>query len=165
MSDLTNELPEEVRREIAAHHEQYRQDPEAAHWWDPGVIGVPGGPVPCLLLFHRGRKSGRSRNSVLQYYERDGQYAVVASKGGLPNHPVWYLNLLAQPRCEVWIGAHRSEATARTATGEERARWWSHVTAEQPVQLEYQTRTEREIPVVIVELDTPPKREGSHGNE
>lgn len=152
------DLPEAVRREIAAHHALYTSDPEAAHWWDPGVIGVPGGPVACLLLHHVGRKSGRRLNSILQYYryvdgDRD-EIVIVASKGGLPQHPVWYLNLLAEPACEVDIGAFHSRAVARTLSGAERERWWQRVTAEQPVQLEYQARTTREIPLIVLELAT-----------
>lgn len=152
-----DDLPEAVRRAIALHHEQYARDPEAAHLWDPGVIGVPGGPVPCLLLHHVGRKSGRSLNSILQYYRHGDEVVIVASKGGLPQHPVWYLNLEAQPECEVQIGRFRTRARARTLTGAEREAWWTRIVAEQPVQREYQARTTREIPVVVLELaETPP---------
>ncbi len=138
-------------RQIEQHHELYRRDPAQAHLWDPIVIGVPGGPVPCLLLHFVGRKSGHKLDAILQYYERDGQVAIVASKGGMPNDPVWYLNLLANPQCEVQIGLQRYPARARTVTGEERARWWTQITREQPIQLEYQTRTSRCIPVVVLE--------------
>ena len=155
-----DDLPAAVRREIAAHHELYARDPEAAHWWDPIVIGVPGGPVACLLLHHVGRKSGRPLNSILQYYRHEDDIVVVGSKGGLPQHPVWYLNLLAAPACEVEIGAFRSRALARTLGGAERQSWWQRVTAEQPVQLEYQARTEREIPLIILELETCAPRRG-----
>ncbi|MBK6659872.1 MAG: nitroreductase family deazaflavin-dependent oxidoreductase [Proteobacteria bacterium] len=148
------DLPDAVRREIAAHHALYARDPEAAHLWDPIVIGVPGGPVPCLLLHHVGRKSGRKLNSILQYYRHGDEIVIVASKGGLPQHPVWYLNLLAAPDCEVEIGAFRTRAVARPLAGEERARWWRRVTAEQAVQVEYQARTTREIPLVMLELET-----------
>lgn len=148
-----DELPESVRKTIAEHHALYLRDPEAAHVWDPIVIGVPGGPVRCLLLFHTGRKSGKRLYSVLQYYEWDGKIAIVASKGGAARNPAWYANLVANPSCEVWIGASRSAATARTAAGDERTRWWDRVTREQPVQLEYQARTAREIPVVVLERE------------
>ncbi len=154
--DQAQELPEAVRRAIAAHHEQYLTDPDAAHLWDPAVIGVPGGPVPCLLLFHTGRRSGRRLHTILQYYRVDGAIAIVASKGGVARHPAWYFNLQQAPRCEVWIGSFRSPATARTVHGAERARWWEAITAEQPVQLEYQARTSREIPVVVLDLERPP---------
>lgn len=152
-ADRTEELPAAVRAAIAAHHELYLRDPQAAHLWDPGVIGVPGGPVPCLLLFHTGRKSGRRLNTILQYCRMDGQIAVVASKGGVAQHPAWYLNLCAEPACEAWIGAARSRLRARTVQGEERARWWAMITDEQPVQREYQARTSREIPVIVLESD------------
>lgn len=155
--DESSELPEGVRVAIAEHHAQYLSDPDGAHYWDPAVIGVPGGPVPCLLLFHTGRKSGRRLNSILQYYRMDGEVAIVASKGGVATHPSWYLNLLARPACEVWIGSFRSPATARTVSGTERARWWQHITAEQPVQLEYQARTSREIPVLVLALAASPE--------
>lgn len=155
-SNTDNDLPPEVRQHIADHHAQYRSDPAAAHYWDPGVIGVPGGPVPCLLLFHTGRRSGRRRSSILQYYRLDGDIAIVASKGGVPQHPAWYRNLVAEPACDVWIGEFRTSARARTVTGAERERWWAHITHEQPVQLDYQARTEREIPVLVLALDADP---------
>jgi deazaflavin-dependent oxidoreductase (nitroreductase family) len=145
------EFSEASRQQIAAHHELYLRDPEQAHLWDPIVIGVPGGPVPCLLLHHLGRKSGRRLNSILQYYRHSDQIAIVASKGGMPQHPVWYLNLLAHPACEVQIGKARWAATARTMTGEERAEWWARITREQPIQLEYQARTRREIPILLLD--------------
>ncbi len=139
------------RRQIALHHELYRRDPAQAHFWDPIVIGVPGGPVACLLLHFLGRKSGHRLDAILQYYALDDQLAIVASKGGMANHPVWYLNLLANPECEVQIGLQRFQARARTVTGDERARWWSSITREQPIQLDYQRRTTRCIPVVVLE--------------
>jgi deazaflavin-dependent oxidoreductase (nitroreductase family) len=156
MSD--SDLPETVRREIDAHHRQYFDDPEAAHMWDPIVIGVPGGPVPCLLLHHVGRKSGRKLHSILQYYRDGDAIVIVGSKGGMPQHPVWYLNLLAQAACEVQIGKFSSTAIARTLQGAERARWWQRIIDEQPVQIDYQARTAREIPVVLLELATPAPR-------
>ena len=84
-----HDLPDAVRREIDAHHALYARDPEAAHLWDPVVIGVPGGAVPCLLLHHRGRKSGQRLNAILQYYRYNDEIVIVASKGGMPQHPVW----------------------------------------------------------------------------
>ncbi|MEQ8661551.1 MAG: nitroreductase/quinone reductase family protein [Gammaproteobacteria bacterium] len=149
--DALHELPPAVRAEIAAHHELYLRDPAAAHLWDPIVIGVPGGAVPCLLLWHTGRRSGRRLNTILQYYRMDGQVAIVASRGGTVDHPAWYLNLDAEPACEFWIGAARHAGRARTVSGAERERWWARITAEQPMQLTYQARTSREIPVVVLE--------------
>ena len=153
-----DDLPDTVRREIAAHHALYARDPEAAHMWDPIVIGVPGGPVPCLLLHHVGRKSAQRLNSILQYYRHADDIVIVASKGGLPQHPIWFLNLVAEPACAVEIGAFRSDAVARTLAGAERALWWQRVTAEQAVQVEYQARTTREIPLIKLALRTTAPR-------
>ena len=142
-------LPESVKKALKEHLELYQRDPEAGHMWDPIVIGVPGGPVPNLLMTYTGRKSGRTLQTVLQYYTLDNKIAVVASRGGTVDHPVWYLNLVAQPQCEIQIGKNARKATARTVHGAERARWWDSITKEQPVQLEYQARTSREIPIVV----------------
>lgn len=151
------DFPPHVLAAFAAHHALYHSDPVAAHLWDPAVIGVPGGPVPCLLLFHRGRRSRAVLETILQYYRRDGELAIVASKGGMPAHPAWYLNLLAEPRCEVQIAEERLAVRARTVTGAARAPWWEFITREQPQQRLYEARTTREIPVVVLELaEAPP---------
>jgi deazaflavin-dependent oxidoreductase (nitroreductase family) len=154
-SGALEKLPDEVQRELQAHLDQYLRDPEKAHLWDPVVIGVPGGPVKTLLLTCVGRKSGRTLHTVLQYYKLDGQVAIVASRGGTIDHPSWYLNLLAHPGCTVQIAKASSPATTRTVHGEERARWWASITKEQPIQLIYQTRTERVIPVVVFDFECP----------
>ena len=146
-----SEFPPEVLAAFTAHQEQYNQEPEAAHMWDPAVIGVPGGPVPCLLLAHVGRKSGKKLECVLQYYKLDNEIAIVASKGGSPHHPIWYLNLEATPECEAQIASERRKVRARTTTGQERSDWWQRITTEQPQQLEYEQSTSREIPVVVLE--------------
>jgi deazaflavin-dependent oxidoreductase (nitroreductase family) len=151
-SNESGEMSEAVRNTIAEHHAQYASDPVAAHMWDPIVIGVPGGPVACLLLHHVGRKSGTQLNSILQYYRRGDEIAIVASKGGADQHPAWYLNLLTKPPCEVQIINFRSPVTARTIDGAERAAWWQLITAEQPIQLEYEARTSRVIPLVVLDL-------------
>lgn len=144
-------LPDQVVKELEAHKQLYLTDPEQAHYWDPAVIGVPGGPVPCLLLEYTGRKSGKRLSMAIQYYRLDGKVAIVASKGGIEDNPLWYLNLREDPRCTVHIASHVFEARARDATAEERARWWPMIEREQPMQAIYQARTSREIPVVILE--------------
>ncbi|MGC1783348.1 MAG: nitroreductase/quinone reductase family protein [Acidobacteriaceae bacterium] len=154
-SGALEKLPDEVQRELQAHLDQYLRDPEKAHLWDPVIIGVPGGPVKTLLLTCVGRKSGRTLHTVLQYYKLDGKIAIVASRGGTTDHPSWYQNLLAQPRCTVQIAKASSPATPRTVHGEERARWWASITKEQPIQLIYQARTERVIPVVVLDFERP----------
>ena len=112
------------------------------HEWKPGV--------PTLLLTTRGRRSGLLRRTAL-IYGRDGDaYVVVASQGGLPQHPSWYLNLEADPTVRVQVGPDEFDATARPATGDERARLWREMAKIWPAYDEYQTKTDRQIPVVVL---------------
>ena len=112
------------------------------HEWKPGV--------PTLLLTTRGRRSGLLRRTAL-IYGRDGDaYVVVASQGGLPQHPSWYLNLEADPKVHVQVGPDEFDATARQATGDERARLWREMAKIWPAYDEYQTKTDRHIPVVVL---------------
>ena len=104
-----------------------------------------------LLLTTTGRRSGEPRELPLIYGRHGDDYLVVASKGGAPEHPAWYLNLQANPEVEVQVAADRFPARARTATADERAELWETMTAEWPAYDEYQTRTSRPIPVVILE--------------
>ncbi len=104
-----------------------------------------------LLLTTRGRKSAVLRRTAL-IYGRDGQnYLVVASNGGSPTHPAWYLNLSANPLVELQVGAERFAARARTATPAERQRLWPLMSAIFPQYDQYQAKTAREIPLVILE--------------
>jgi deazaflavin-dependent oxidoreductase (nitroreductase family) len=116
-----------------------------------GADGHDWNGHPTLLLTTRGRKSGEARTLPL-IYGRDGDdVLVVASRGGAPNHPRWYLNLEADPEVEVQVKGDRFHAHARTATAQERPRLWDIVTKVFPDYLDYQTRTTREIPVVVLE--------------
>jgi deazaflavin-dependent oxidoreductase (nitroreductase family) len=104
-----------------------------------------------LLLTTTGRHSGQPRTTPL-IYGRDGdRYLVVASRGGAPKHPDWYQNLVAQPEVHVRVMADRFKARARTATAAEKPPLWKTMAAIFPPYDEYQTRTTREIPVVILE--------------
>lgn len=150
-TDELKALPDNVARELQKHCDQYRKDPEAAQYWDPFCIRVSGGPVATLLLTHSGRKSGKLLQCVLQYYSKDGHIAIVGSRGGTAEHPHWYLNLVAHPECTVQVGKRGFRARARTVTDSERPPWWAYVKKEQPMQAEYETRTTREIPVVILD--------------
>ncbi|HVC52608.1 MAG TPA: nitroreductase family deazaflavin-dependent oxidoreductase [Stellaceae bacterium] len=118
-------------------------------------ISQPGRPqitVPSLLLTTTGRKSGGKYIFPLFYGDTgDGGYIIVASKGGAPKHPQWYLNLVASPEVEVQVGTTKMTARARTATGAERARLWEKALEFWPPYAEYQTKTDREIPVVVLE--------------
>ena len=103
-----------------------------------------------LLLTTTGRRSGAPREHALIYGRHGDDYLVVASKGGAPQHPGWYLNLEANPEVEVQVGDQRFTATARTATPEEKPELWKIMTAEWPPYDEYQTKTDRDIPVVVL---------------
>jgi F420H(2)-dependent quinone reductase len=106
--------------------------------------------LPVVIVTMRGNKSGKIRKIALMRVEHDGEYALVASMGGAPTHPVWYYNLTAHPE-EVVIqdGADPFEARVRELTGDERAAWWDRAVAAYPPYAEYQERTDREIPVFI----------------
>ena len=103
---------------ILDHIKLYQTDPEAAHMWDATVTGGPG-PTPSLLLTTVGRKSGEPRYAPLIYQEVEGNYVVLASKGGMDTHPVWYLNLEANPNCHVQVSTLSTNAVAHTAHGAE----------------------------------------------
>lgn len=107
--------------------------------------------APTLLLTTLGRKSGKPRRIALIYGQDGDNYVVVGSRGGAPKHPLWYENLVAHPEVRVQVGGERLAARARTATGEERERLWKVMTGHWPAYDEYQAKTEREIPVVVLE--------------
>lgn len=136
---------------IADHLQRYLEtDGADGHLWDSAPVGGPG-PIPTLLLTTTGRRSGKPIVMPLIYGEAGGKYVVVASKGGAPTHPGWYLNLSAHRDVEVQILAKRFRATARTASGAERAELWQQMAAIYPPYDDYQARTDREIPVVVLE--------------
>jgi proline iminopeptidase len=108
--------------------------------------------VPSLLLITKGRKSGQKFLFPLFYGEDGGSYFVIASKGGAPEHPGWYRNILADPNVEVQVGTAKLSAKARTATGDERARLWDEAVKFWPPYADYALKTGgREIPVVVLD--------------
>lgn len=107
--------------------------------------------VPTLLLLTKGRRSGKVYRHALIYGQDGDRYVVVASKGGHPRHPGWYRNLVEDPRVRVQVGDRRFEAVARTATAAERPALWRLMTSIWPAYDEYQQRTSREIPVVVLD--------------
>lgn len=136
---------------IAEHIALYRSDPEKARLWDSTPLGGPG-LLPTLLLTTKGRKSGEPRSLPLIYGEAGESHVVIASKGGMPTHPVWYLNLLAEPVCEIMVGAKPIRARARVAEGAERERLWARMARIYPPYDEYQARAAgRTIPVVVLD--------------
>jgi deazaflavin-dependent oxidoreductase (nitroreductase family) len=104
-----------------------------------------------LLLTTKGRRTGEPRTTPLIYENAGDDYVVVASHGGAPEHPGWYRNLTREPQVELQVEGDVFSAHARTATGEERARLWALAAQQWPAYDDYQTRTEREIPVVVLE--------------
>jgi deazaflavin-dependent oxidoreductase (nitroreductase family) len=106
--------------------------------------------LPVVVVTMRGNKTGHVRKIALMRVEHDGEYALVASKGGAPKHPVWYYNLKANPN-EVMLqdGAEPFAVTVRELSGQERAEWWARAVAAYPPYAEYQQRTNRQIPVFL----------------
>ncbi|MEU9082016.1 nitroreductase family deazaflavin-dependent oxidoreductase [Streptomyces sp. NPDC048357] len=104
-----------------------------------------------LLLTTVGRVSGNPVRTPLIYGEADGRYLLVASKGGAPEHPLWFRNLAAHPEVRIQVGAKVLQGTARTATAEERAAYWPVMVKHWPAYDEYQAKTDREIPIVVIE--------------
>ncbi|MFR9799344.1 nitroreductase family deazaflavin-dependent oxidoreductase [Streptomyces sp. MS06] len=107
--------------------------------------------LPVVVLTTRGARSGKVRKTPLMRVEHAGRYAVVASQGGAPKHPVWYHNLKADPRVELQDGPARQDMTARELTGAERDEWWRRAVAAYPPYADYQAKTSRRIPVFVLE--------------
>lgn len=127
---------------VAEHTRQYvATNGEQGHDWRG---------VPTLLLTTRGRRSGKPRRTALIYGQDGDRYLLVASQGGADTHPQWYLNLVAHPEVELQVRADRFPARARPATPEEKRTLWPTMTKIWPAYDEYQTKTARDIPVVIV---------------
>lgn len=106
---------------------------------------------PIVLLTVRGAKTGALRYTPVMRVEHDGSYAVVASKGGAPEHPTWYHNIVAHPEIVLQDGTEAKEYTAREVDGAERAQWWERAVAAFPNYAEYQEKTERQIPLFVLD--------------
>ena len=144
-------MSEEVRNEdgaarIKAHLDLYRADPDKGHDWNPY-----GKPTTALLLTTIGRKSGKKRTLPLIYQKVGANYVLVGSKGGADQHPQWYSNLLAEPAAEIQVRHDHIRVRARSAEGDERSALWREMVAMLPQFDEYQERTDREIPVIVLE--------------
>jgi deazaflavin-dependent oxidoreductase (nitroreductase family) len=120
--------------------------------WTGGAIGGRMGPNPVLLLTTTGRKSGRPHTVPVSYFETNGEVFIVASNGGKPQHPAWYLNLLAHPEVTIQRGRNVQRATAITADPEQHARLWAYVIATAPSYGNYQKRATRQIPIVLLHM-------------
>ena len=116
-----------------------------------GTEGTTMRGMPVVLVTMRGARTGKVRKAPVMRVEHDGRYAVVASLGGAPKHPVWYYNLLADPRVELQDGAVKQAMVAREVVGDEKAEWWARAVEAFPNYADYQTRTDRVIPVLVLE--------------
>jgi deazaflavin-dependent oxidoreductase (nitroreductase family) len=112
---------------------------------------------PVIILTHIGAKTGALRKTALMRVEHDGVYAVVASLGGAPKHPVWYYNITANPHVELQDLAEKHDYVAREVHGDEKALWWERAVQTWPAYAKYQKKTTREIPVFVLERSDLPQ--------
>jgi len=131
--------------------EQWVRDQVELYESSGGTEGTTLRGMPVVILTTVGARSGGLRKTPLMRVEHEGSYAVVASLGGAPKHPVWYFNVLADPHVELQDGPRRQDMTAREVTGEEKAQWWERAVAAYPDYADYQAKTEREIPVFVLD--------------
>ncbi|KAB2807792.1 nitroreductase family deazaflavin-dependent oxidoreductase [Pimelobacter simplex] len=112
---------------------------------------LQGGKDPIVVITSVGAKSGKLRKNPVMRVEKDGVYAAIASKGGAPENPSWYANFVAHPVVDLQDGPEPKSYTVRVAEGEERRQWWDHAVATWPTYASYQEKTDREIPVFLLE--------------
>ena len=131
--------------------QQWVRDQVELYEGSGGTEGTTLRGMPVIVLTTKGAKSGKLRKSPLMRVEHDGAYAAVASLGGAPKHPVWYFNVKADPHVELQDGPVKQDMTAREVTGEEKAAWWERAVAAFPDYADYQRKTDRVIPVFVLE--------------
>ena len=149
MNDI--KIPPSMPKWMADHMRRYLDtNGEDGHLWDSTPVGGPG-LCPTLLLTTTGRKSGEPQTLPLLYGDTEAGVVIIASKGGAPKHPGWYLNLEANPEVKLQVKADRYAARARLATAAERPRFWAQMAAMYPPFNDYQAKTSRQIPVVVLE--------------
>jgi deazaflavin-dependent oxidoreductase (nitroreductase family) len=134
--------------------EKWVRDQVALYEGSGGLEGTTLRGMPVVVVTSRGARTGKLRKTPLMRVEHEGRYALVASKGGAPTHPVWYYNLLADPRIELRDGPSVWDMVVRVVDGDERATWWERAVAAYPDYASYQDKTEREIPVFVAEPAT-----------
>ncbi|GAC1444925.1 MAG: nitroreductase family deazaflavin-dependent oxidoreductase [Mycobacteriales bacterium] len=116
-----------------------------------GTEGTELRGMPVIVMTNRGAKSSKLRKTPLMRVEHGGVYAVIASQGGADQHPAWYFNLLADPHVELQDGPAKGDYLAREVSGDEKKHWWKRAVAAFPPYREYQFRTRRQIPVLLLE--------------
>jgi deazaflavin-dependent oxidoreductase (nitroreductase family) len=142
-----------VTGEYVPSPEQWVRDQVELYESSGGTEGVTlrGTDLPVVIVTSVGASSGKVRKNPVMRVEHDGTYAVVASKGGAPEHPTWYHNIKANPLVELQDGAVKQDMTARELAGDERETWWQRAVEAYPSYADYQTKTDRQIPVFILE--------------
>lgn len=144
-------IPESMPKWMADHMRRYLETNGAdGHLWDSTPVGGPG-LLPTLLLTTKGRKSGEPQTLPLLYGRTDKGFVIIGSKGGAPKHPGWYLNLQADPMVHVRVAAEHHDCRARLTSGEERTRLWDQMAKMYPPFVDYQAKTDREIPVIALD--------------
>jgi F420H(2)-dependent quinone reductase len=116
-----------------------------------GTEGTTIRGLPVVVITNRGARSGKLRKIAVMRVEHDGCYAAVASRGGAPTHPLWYHNMIANPHVELQDGTTKQDMVARELHGEEKALWWKRAVEAYPDYADYQKKTDREIPVLLLE--------------
>jgi deazaflavin-dependent oxidoreductase (nitroreductase family) len=140
-----------VRGEYQPSPAQWVRDQVETYERSGGTEGTTLRGMPVVIVTSRGARSGKVRKNPLMRVEHDGRYALVASQGGAPTHPRWYFNLVADPHVELQDGPKKSDMVAREVTGEEKELWWNRAVEAYPDYADYQQRTERQIPVFVLE--------------
>jgi F420H(2)-dependent quinone reductase len=150
---LTGAVP--VDGEYSPSPAQRSADQVALYEGSGGTRGTTLRGYPVIVLTTRGNRTGKVRKTPLMRVEHQGRYAVVASQGGAPTHPVWYHNVVADPHVTLQDGPVARDYVAHEAHDEEKSEWWGHAVAAYPDYAAYQQRTEREIPLFVLEpVDT-----------
>jgi len=144
---IAENLPDWIKDHLTRYIESDGAD---GHYWD-AALGGGEGMVATLLLTTEGRKSGQSLTIPLIYGRAGDGYCVIASKGGAPAHPAWFLNLEANPEVHVQVAADKFTASARIAEGEERETLWQQMVDIYAPYTKYQEATDRRIPVVVLD--------------
>ena len=148
---MSDKIPGDLPDWIQGHLRQYlATDGADGHMWDSSAAGGPG-LIPTLLLTTTGRRSGSVKTLPLIYGKTGTDYVIVASKGGRPKHPAWYLNLVAAPDVNIQVATERFRTRARTTAGVERETLWAQMVEIYPPFVDYQAKTDRVIPVVVLE--------------
>ncbi len=145
-------MPENLPQWMKDHVDRYlKSGGKDGHMYTTNFPNQPQRTVPSLLLVTKGRKTGNKHLFPLFYGDAGKGYFIVASKGGAPDHPGWYKNIQANPEVEVQVGTKTLTAKARTVSGAERAKLWDQAVVWWPPYVDYQKKTAREIPVVVLD--------------